>query len=503
MKMRSLALILTLALLSGALMPGALKAQYLSDALRLATDPLPSGARSLGMGGGLISAADGYDALEANPAALAPLAGRDFGITLFDNSHGSTSQYFDQTSSASISAFSLGSLGLAAPFVTTQGHLAVGVTYDRQREYNSTYSFNAVNPSGTLFNTQYFLQDPGIGTGSYGNRSWLLDHNLAYALALTYEVPDTGAVTLTTPYTGGFRESGTVTQSGSLDALRIGAGVDIADGVSAGATLNILFGTYDWNRDYTATRVGVAPDSTPLTSATISENLHQDQAGASMKFGLLISKLQILRFGLTVETPQIIHVTEQDVQSGTSHFSNGQSLSTDNALSLPVYQLDYDIWLPTRLGAGASLHLLGLTASASATYADMTAISFKNPSPYYTSFADVNQAAASELRAVLAWQIGAEFVVPIVGISLRAGFADEPSPYKGDPSNFDTKKISAGLGFQLGKTVQLEGSWRHSTYHTSHSIYNDLTPGGQPIIAPITDDAVSRDDIAVTLNYRW
>src|ERR1035437_3802420 len=190
MMLRSLALVLTLILL-----PGALIAQQLPDALRLATDPLPSGARSLGMGGGLISAADGYEALDANPAAIAPLSGRDFGITLFNNSHSSTVPYFDQNSTASINAFSLGSLGLAAPFATTQGHLAVGVSYDRQREYNSTYSFNAVNPNSTLFNTKSFLNDPGISAGSFGNQSWLIDNNLAYALNLTNPVSDSGAVT--------------------------------------------------------------------------------------------------------------------------------------------------------------------------------------------------------------------------------------------------------------------------------------------------------------------
>ncbi|MDP4198325.1 MAG: hypothetical protein Q8922_04595 [Bacteroidota bacterium] len=495
--LRSLALLLALAL-----WPTALMAQGLADALRLATDPLPSGARSLAMGGGLISAAEGYSALEANPAAIAPLGTREFGLTLFDNNHSSSSQYFDQTSTASINAFSLGSLGLAAPFATVQGHLAVGVSYDRQREFNTTYRFDAVNPTSTLFNTRGFIQDP-FTSGSYGNQSWLTDHNLAYALHLTNPVADTGAVTLTTPFTSGFRESGTVTESGSLDALRIGAGVDIAEGVSVGAAVNILIGSYDWNRDYTATHAGASPDTTTLTTATISDNVHEDQSGASIKFGLLVSKLKAFRFGLTVETPQIIHVTEQDVQSGTSQFSDGRFYTSDNSNALPVYQLEYDIWLPTRLGAGASLHLAGLTASASATYADMSAIRFKNPTPVYTSFADKNQEAVNLLRPVVAWQIGAEYIIPIVGLSVRAGFADEPSPYQGDPSTFDTKKISAGLGILLGKSVLLEGSWRHSTYHTSHTIYNDSTPSGQPISAFIPDDAVSRDDIALTLNYRW
>ena len=41
---------------------------------------------------------------------------------------------------------------------------------------------------------------------------------------------------------------------------------------------------------------------------------------------------------------------------------------------------------------------------------------------------------------------GAEFRLPWTGLSARAGAMYRPSPYKGDPSRYDQKFITLGLG---------------------------------------------------------
>ena len=121
----------------------------IAEGIGLSQDPLPSSSRGVAMGGSLISDATGVDALQANPAALAPLAERDVEIGLLNRDHGSTATFFGNASAASLDATSLGSLGIAAPFAVTQGHFAIGVSYDRARDYTTTYSFKAVNPSSS------------------------------------------------------------------------------------------------------------------------------------------------------------------------------------------------------------------------------------------------------------------------------------------------------------------------------------------------------------------
>src|SRR5689334_16083403 len=87
-------------------------AQGLPDALRIVTDPLPSGSRNLGMGGSLLAGADGVNALEANPAAIAPIESREFSMSFFYDQHQSDATFFNFPSSASQGNFSLGELGV-------------------------------------------------------------------------------------------------------------------------------------------------------------------------------------------------------------------------------------------------------------------------------------------------------------------------------------------------------------------------------------------------------
>jgi hypothetical protein len=115
----------------------------------------------------------------------------------------------------------------------------------------------------------------------------------------------------------------------------------------------------------------------------------------------------------------------------------------------------------------------------------------------------LNDDARNLLRPVLSLQAGAEYVLPFLGLSVRAGYSDEPSPYKGDPSTYDTKAISGGLGMLLSKSILLEATLRHMTYHTNHAIYNDFSLDGSAASANIDDDAVTRDDVSVTFQYRW
>ncbi len=480
----------------------------IAEGIGLSQDPLPSSSRGVAMGGSLISDATGVDALQANPAALAPLAERDVEIGLLNRDHGSTATFFGNASAASLDATSLGSLGIAAPFAVTQGHFAIGVSYDRARDYTTTYSFKAVNPSSSFFNTQGFLTGYGwvplSGTGT-GNRSYLQNYDLAYALGLTYDVPDSGTYTLATPFTGGLQQSGTVTEEGGLNAVRLGGGIDIAEGVSAGATLNILFGTYDYTMNYQEQDVNgiYAKDSlfppAKFQQANIMTSLHQDQNGASMKFGLQVRR-SIVNLGVTVETPEWMHFTESSTLTGTANFGTNGVYSSDQALNLPVYAQEYDVTTPFRFGAGASIHLLGFTGAASIGYQDMSQLRFSNGT---ADMSALNDTIRADLGSVLSYQLGAEYVFPLIGVSLRAGYSYEPSPYKGDPSNYGISAISGGLGIKLSKAIDLEASLRHATYHTNHAIYNDLTPSGTAASANITDDAISRNDVSVTFSYRY
>ncbi len=487
-----------------ALVPG-LRAQV-NEGILLGTQPLSSDARGTAMGGNLISAADGIDALDYNPAALAPIASREFTISGFNRDYNSNAGFLGSSSTSQFDAGALSSIGFASPFPTVQGHFATAISFDRVRDYTSAYSFSAVNPSSSYFNTKGFLTEGGsmpLTQSGTGNRDYLGNYNLAYALGLTYDVPDSGAFTLAAPSYAGMLQSGNVTTEGGLNAVRIGGGIDVAPTISLGVTANILFGTYDFMENYSETNSHNPPIVTDtgtaapagFQSATITSHLHQDQSGGSLKFGFLADE-KIFKIGATIETPQVLHIDETSSQTGFASFANGDVFSSDQMSIPPIGAQTYDIVTPWKFGAGASVHILGLVGSASVSYVDMASLAFTN-----TEFdmSALNSYASDSLRGVLSYQLGAEY--KFLGISLRAGYSFEASPYKGDPTNYGITAISGGLGFALTKYVDLEAAIRYSTYHTNHAIYLG-DPGGTPG-ANITDDAVSRDDMSLTFSYRY
>jgi hypothetical protein len=495
---------LALALLG---LPTMVAAQSVEDALRLSTESLPTGGRGLAMDGSIISAVKDYSALAINPAALAPLKKNEVYFAIWNRDHNSTASFLGIDQGANETSTNVSSVGAAFPVATTRGHFAVGISYDRTKDYSTSYKFSAVNPSSSFIDTRGFIQDPHTTLQGSARREYLDQNNLAWKLNLTRDVSDSGAENLTTiPFAGGLRQSGLVTEEGGMNALRLGAGIDIAENVSAGATVNFLFGQYDYVRNYSEDDVNGLYASNDLlhpldfAKATITDSRHQDQTGVGLKVGLLAYPGDMFRFGLTIETPTYYHIDDIFSRSGNSAFRNGDQFSSGNDPSLTTTINSYSVTTPLRASAGASIQQFGATVAATVSYSDMRQIRFGNSE---FDLSDLNNDARESLRGVFSWHLGAEYVIAPIGASLRAGYGVEPSSYLGDPTDYNTKTLSAGLGVLLAKSILLEASYRHIGYYTNHAIYNDQTVAGGAASANIDKDAVSRTDIAIGIDYRF
>lgn len=478
-------------------------AQSLTDALRLTREGIPIGVRNAGLDGAAISAVNDYTALAWNPAALAPIEWNEVGLSLFDREHNSDADYLGTTSTDLHRSTSFSSLGFVYPFKTKQGHLSMAMSFDKERDYNASYRFNAVNPNSSLINTSRFLDDPHqFGSSNYEN--YLDNNNLAWALYLTYGV-DSANPNLATPIKSGLQQTGRVTEEGGLYAFRVGAGVDIAPNVSLGATVSLYTGTYDYRRVYSETDVnGIFANDTGLPphgfqSVQITDMRHQTQTGAGFKLGLLATPFDILQLGVTVETPDVYHIEDEFSRRGISTFAGNKVYETGSDLESPVVN-SYDITTPWRFGAGASVHLLGAMLSGDISYSDMTQLTFDNEA---SDLSSLNDDAQTILRPTLSWHIGAEYVIAPLGTALRAGIGREPSSYVGDAVEYDSKSLALGFSVLLSKSVVLEGSYQNVKYRTDHTVYNDVTPEGVQVNAVIPRDDVSRDQFMLGFGYRF
>jgi hypothetical protein len=486
-------------------------AQSLTDAIRVSQEELPLAGRPLSMGGTGIAGANNYGALGLNPAALAPITSRELMLSLLNFDHESSSQFLGTFGDGSLTSTSLSAVGGVFPADTRRGHFAFGLGYDLVRDYTRAYAFKAVNPNSSFLNTQDFVQDPRQNLRGQQYRDYLDEQaNLAWKLYLTRDVSDSvyADPLRTIPFTGGLEQSGDVTEEGGLHALRIGAAIDIAEGVSVGATVNGYFGNYNYYRKYTERDVngvfaGNADSLPPLnfSQAQITDSRHQDQGGIGLKLGLLAWQLDMLRFGLTLETPTLLHVEDDFVRTGTSVFTNGSthSLTAENAISTVN---SYNITTPLRFSGGLAFKMAGATLEANASYADMSQIRYSNAD---IDLSDLNDAARQTLRGVFSWRVGAEYIFAPLGMSVRAGYGFEPSAYKADPSNYGKSSITAGIGALLSKSVMLEASFMQTKYTTDHTVYADYTVDDPKkfVSAYVTNDAVKQTTIALTLSFRY
>lgn len=458
------------------------------------------------MGGAMISAVNDYTALDWNPAALTLLGFSEMGISLSVQSHSSDARYLNINRSADISTTNMNSFGIGIPIATSRGHLAFGLSYDRIYDFTNIYTFKAVNGNSSFLNTRGFLNDPGWQGRSLDKQLEYLDkNNLAWGLYLTYNV-DSANRNLVTPLQSGLQQSGTVTNEGGLGVFRFGAGIDVAENVAAGGTLNVFTGTRDYRKFYREEDINnLFPDTTALPplgfrSANIIDTRTSSITGVNLKLGFFTKPSENFDFGLTIETPTIYTIEDRFMRTGSSEFSTG-SYNSKNTPSLEEILIhSYDITTPLRAGMGAAVHFGGLTLSGSVEYSDMSQLRFSSND---FDLGDLNDAARDRLTTVIGWRVGGEYIIKPAKLSIRGGYRVDPSPYKDDPREFDVKTLSLGTGFVVGTSTMIEISYQRQSYHTSHTIYNDLTQQGEQVSAVVDKDAVVRGTVLVSFGFRF
>ncbi len=509
---------ITFVLTSIIVFSGVAQSQFLSDAVRLSSEPIGTGARAISMGGTGIATANDYSALDWNPAALTLVNSGEVDFSLYFKGHNSTATFLGTSADQSITNTALGSLGYVSNVPTSRGHLSYGISYDRVQDYNTTYSFSAVNPNSSFLDTKGFVNDNGnrFGQSTTDYQNYLFDNNLAWALYLTHNA-DSAHPKLTTPFTGGLQQSGTVTEEGGMNAIRLGAGIDVSENVALGATANIFFGSYDYRRVYTEKDVNnifTGPqDSLPpdnFQSAEIIDTRHQSQSGFSLKLGLLATPNEHFRIGFTFETPTVYAVEDQFQRTGSSNFRSGTPssysstdvLSNNNVSTLnPIIVNNYDVTTPMKFAGGLAFNIAGLTITGAADFSDQSQLRYSNAD---VDLSDLNDSARQNLKAVLNWKFGAEYVIKPIGLILRAGYGMNPSPYKGDPSNFGATNISGGLGILLSSYAIAEITYRRTSYRTDHLIYSDIDiTSGANVSAIIPTDDVVQNQVIMSFSLRF
>jgi hypothetical protein len=436
--------------------------QTINDALRLGYTGIGSSARALGMGNSYISLSDDASAGFFNPAGFGLLkkmefsGGLDYSNFSNDailNSYGTA---IGQSSSNIASSTSLDRVSFAFPFPTVRGSLVFGLSYQKTKDFNGALSFDGFN-----------------GSSSYIQYLAARHNNLAYELGLSYPITNFKDTTI---LNGNLNQSGSILNSGGINNWTFSGAVEIYKNLFVGLNMNIISGTYESNNDYyeddTKNLYQGLTDPTDTLYSTLdfktfylNRLTHWDLSGWDAKLGILYQFNRMSRFGLTVQFPKTFTIKESLTVNGYSQFANQrydlnqQNFSYDN--------VQYDIVTPFEIGAGFSFNIKGLILSAEGTLIDYSQLKFDNPDGIIftaADIADLNKRIKNDLTAVVNYNIGAEYTIPAVGLRVRAGYFVQPSAYKGDPTSFDKKYITAGIGFLAEESIGLDLAFAHGWY---------------------------------------
>lgn len=463
--------------------------QFPEDALRLATPGIGVGARSLGMGNAFTGVASDYSALYWNPAGLAQMQNGEFSLGLSHLNYEDQGTFFDSQQSYSINATHLNALGVVLPVPVRKGNLVFALGYNRQSEFSTGLLFEGFNPVSSIVQT-YAENGRSAPADPAGNIAWEL------------YLADTASGLWNSPILNRVTQLGKVLEEGGINNWSAGGAIDIAKDLSVGVTVTYLSGSYKYDRNYQEQdnrHIYARPYD--FKELTIDDYVESEITGVNAKIGLLYKVPERFRLGLTVKTP-----TSYDISEDFNTTAKTVFYTADDQGNFEYGPLDnpgsgkYDVNTPWVLGAGASVILRDLMLSGDVEYTDWTQLEFKNATPEVLA---LNRDIKDIFRATLNLRGGLEYDLKDYGLRLRGGFIFNPSPYNGDPSSFDQKYVTAGLGILLGETSMLDLAFARGWWQTFRVNYGSTASDPGYGSTSRVDEKITTNNFMLTFSTRF
>jgi hypothetical protein len=457
-------------------------AQYPEDVLRLSSPGTGTGARALGLGMSYTGVANDFSALYWNPAGLGQLTMNEFSFGMTQLDYGNTGTLYGSGTAFSNNSTNLNALGLVYAVPTTQGSFVVALGYSRQSDFTTGLSFQGFNPRSSII--QSWAPDGASLTPEVTIPEYL---KLAYA--------DTFNNVFISPIHDSLMQKGTVIEGGGINNYSVGAGIEVGPALYLGLGLNVLGGSYSYDRTYSELDSRNLYQSFPydFSSLSLLENVQSDIGGFNAKFGLLYKYAPNSRIGIAIKTPSWISVHETYSQSASSTFDNGDHFTYDGGTGKD----DYDATTPFVFSAGASYALQSLMLTGEVEYTDWTQMEFRNAASEVMAY---NTQIKSEFRPTANLHVGAEYELVPGSLQIRGGFAYLPSPYNGDPSDYAQKYITGGLSFALQNTIIVELAYAHGAWKNYRINYDYVVNGVQ---TSRVDEDITTNTILGTVSYRF
>jgi len=250
---------------------------------------------------------------------------------------------------------------------------------------------------------------------------------------------------------GGNSESGIESESGGIYLWSFGAAIDVSPNVSIGGALNLWSGkeNYSW----------LYETRSPSSMTRYDDVIKDRYSGFNAKFGVRIQPNKYLVFGGTIDSP-VTYTIKEDWTFFTE---------TSETYGYEYGSSEYKISLPFSLGGGMALCLNNLILAGDINYTDWTQMEYKR----LEDIAEANRKIKETYTDALRFHLGAEYLIPRIGASLRAGFYRDPLPYRSRWIKKDRIFFTAGIGFLIDQVMTLDFAWAHGSWEV-RDLFPDL-----------------------------
>jgi long-subunit fatty acid transport protein len=398
---------------------------------------LGTGARALGMGGAFTSVGGDYSASFWNPAGLADIKRIEVFGSVSHLIRENTTEFRTFATEHEASFTKLKDFGLAYPVPTVRGSLVFSFGFNRIKTFDSNFAFQWFNST----------EDDLV------NQAW--------------------------------RDL----QNGSLNAWILAGAVDVSPNLSVGLGVNFWTGGDDFESTF---REQDRDDIYTFESFTVENTLKSDITGVNVKLGALYKINNFIRFGATVATPTTFKVEEDWSFKEELLFDDG---TFDDSLDAGFFE--YNIRSPWAFTAGASMNLLNFVLSGDVEYNDWSQIQYTTEPPIEgLSETEANRLIRDNYRPTTRIRLGAEFTLPLTGLSFRAGYFRDPSILQNRDPDEDKQFYTAGIGFLLNKQVKFDVAYVHGFWKN----FNSGLPETDDIGTNVEDIKVNK--VFVTFAFR-
>lgn len=510
---------------------GSAHAQTADDALRFSERFPGSGARLAGMAGAGIAGVPSFGAIYTNPAGLGFLRRSQVVGTFSILGVQDEARYepaalegeepLISTNQQTVTDYGLGNAGLAYKVPTQRGSLvlAAGVnqtsTFERTLEYVGENSANSITDTYLPFGDEYTVSG---GEVTFEFESLRRAFN-AGAIEFIPERFDNGEYPFIQAVAPGtlIQQADEVIEEGRLTEANFGGAVEAAEGVMAGASLNVSFGTYRFTRFYQ--EVDISNENTPdlyevafndgflrgFDELSVRETITSDLIGVNFRGGLAAQINPALRAGVTIETPTWYSVNETFGTSLTTFFDEGfQGTNSLSEGETGANEFDYSVRSPWRIGGGAALELGSLRVHGDLEFVDWTQLQLSADD---VSFDDAND-RIRDFKPVINTRVGAEYRFD--ALTVRGGVAYQPDPRDveiqlpdGETTDRSQSYYAAGFSYQFDPQFRVDFGWIQQRFDDQYRPYASVTVPGEDVTisAPYVDEDITRNRFLLGISY--